>query len=222
MNIALTEKKVFLSSVEIAELTGKEHKNVLRDIVTMFEQLNDGSNLSRPLREYENTYIAENGHEYRCYVLPKREVTILVSGYSAKLRASIIDRLAELEEKKPMTLIDSLETALMLAKQNEQQAIEITRLEAIEEVYKVITDSTQLHTVSEGAKILGTGERRLFELLRQKGILMGDNVPYQRFMNHGYFDIKVKTNRVNGIDRTRTQTFITNKGLDYIKKLMEV
>lgn len=41
-------------------------------------------------------------------------------------------------------------------------------------------------------------------------------------MNSGHFDIKVKTNRVNGIDRTQTQTYITNKGLDYIKKLMEV
>lgn len=34
-----------MSSREIAELTGKEHKHIIRDIRTIIEQLKDGPNL---------------------------------------------------------------------------------------------------------------------------------------------------------------------------------
>ena len=214
MNII--EKKIFLSSVEIAELTGKRHDNVMRDIEVMLTDISP-SNLSS---SFENTYMSKNNQSQRCYVLPKREVLILVSGYNVKLRASIIDRLEYLENPKIPTLRESLETSLMLLEKNEKQALEIERLEVIEGVHKVITDSTGLHTVSEGAKILGTGQNRLFEILRNSNVLMPDNIPYQRYIDSGHFEIKVKSYKNKGESKSYTKTFITNKGLDYIKKLL--
>ncbi|EON1489069.1 Rha family transcriptional regulator, partial [Shigella flexneri] len=40
ISIINLDQLVFMTSVEIAELTGKEHRNVLRDIRKMLEELN--------------------------------------------------------------------------------------------------------------------------------------------------------------------------------------
>ena len=81
------------SYYEIAELTGKRHDHILRDIKLMLSKLEGIPN-------FEDTYINEqNKQKYRCYKLPKRETLILVSGYSVELRAKIIDRLEYLERQ---------------------------------------------------------------------------------------------------------------------------
>ena len=80
-----------MTSREIAELAGKEHKNVLADIRAMLDELG----LDAP--EFSGTYRTERGNEYECFNLPKRETLILVSGYSVAMRARIIDRWEALE-----------------------------------------------------------------------------------------------------------------------------
>ena len=125
---ALTNKPVTMSSLEIAELTGKRHDNVVRDIRNMLEELyGKGGLLS-----FEGTYRNEqNGQEYPCFHLPRREVEILLTGYSIPLRAKVIDRLHELEEQAkgaafrvPQSLPEALRLAAELAEKNEQLALE--------------------------------------------------------------------------------------------------
>jgi phage regulator Rha-like protein len=92
---------VSMDSREIAELTGKEHKNVLADVRNMLIELN-----IEPA-EFSAGYLAGNGQTRECFNLPKRECLILVSGYNLKMRATIIDRWQELEgNNKPMTTMD--------------------------------------------------------------------------------------------------------------------
>jgi Rha family phage regulatory protein len=85
-----------MSSREIAELTGKRHDNVMRDIRVMLVELHgEGGVLS-----FEDTHTnPQNGQTYPVFMLPKRETLILVSGYSVELRARIIDRWRELEAR---------------------------------------------------------------------------------------------------------------------------
>lgn len=86
--------KVSLTSLEIAELTGKEHRSITRDIEVQLGELEGG------VHKFEHTYEhPQNGQVYKMYILPKRELLILVSGYSVKLRAAIIDRLEYLESQ---------------------------------------------------------------------------------------------------------------------------
>jgi phage regulator Rha-like protein len=87
-------KEVSMTTVEIAERTGKRHDHVLRDAWKMLVELYGENRLPN----YGESYINEQNHTYTCYRLPKREVLILVSGYSISLRAAIIDRLNELEK----------------------------------------------------------------------------------------------------------------------------
>lgn len=81
-----------MSSREIAELTGKRHDHVVRDIRKMLDGL--GANVPN----FGGVYRDAKNELRPCYHLPKREALILVSGYSVELRARIIDRWMELEE----------------------------------------------------------------------------------------------------------------------------
>lgn len=83
-----------MSSREIAELAGKRHDHVMRDITVMLTELHGVGGLPNFGDTYRNE---QNGQLYPCFNLPKRETMVLVSGYSITLRARIIDRWMELE-----------------------------------------------------------------------------------------------------------------------------
>jgi phage regulator Rha-like protein len=83
-----------MSSREIAELTGKQHGHVMRDIREMLAQLHGEEGVSKFGDTHRN---AQNGQNYPIFNLPKRETLILVSGYNLEMRARIIDRWQELE-----------------------------------------------------------------------------------------------------------------------------
>ena len=107
-----------MTSREIAELTGKEHKNVLADIRKMLEDLDLSS------AGFSAQYKDSTGRTLPCFNLPKRETLILVSGYSIPMRAKIIDRWEALEAKVgagwaaiPQTLPEALRLAADLAEQ---------------------------------------------------------------------------------------------------------
>jgi Rha family phage regulatory protein len=82
-----------MSSREIAELTGKEHRNVMRDIRAMLVELHGEANLLK----FEQIEKDARNRDQPVFLLPKRETLVLISGYSIPLRAKVIDRLAELE-----------------------------------------------------------------------------------------------------------------------------
>ena len=89
--MTITPTATTMTSREIAELTGKEHKNVLVDIRTMLDGLVMTS------AEFSANLPDTYGRSQPGYRLPKRETLILVSGYSVAMRAKIIDRWQELE-----------------------------------------------------------------------------------------------------------------------------
>ena len=123
-NLTLTPAGVTMSSREIAELTGKRHDHVLRDIRAMLTELHGEDRLP----SFEETVERPNpsgGAPIKSIALrlPRREVEILLTGYSVPLRAKVIDRLRELEEKpKPPAELSHLEI-LQLAIESGQKLI---------------------------------------------------------------------------------------------------
>lgn len=85
--------KETMTSQEIAQITGKQHSNVMRDIRNLLGQ---GVNqINFELVEYEDA----KGEKRPMYLLTKKGCLILASGYDAVLREKIIDRWEELEMK---------------------------------------------------------------------------------------------------------------------------
>lgn len=109
----LTAPILTMSSRIIAELTGKEHRNVKRDCEVMFREL------ELDVEGYAQIWAhPQNGQFYTEYNLPKTLVETLITGYSIKLRYQVIERLHELENKQ---LPQDLPTALRaLADSHEQ------------------------------------------------------------------------------------------------------
>jgi phage regulator Rha-like protein len=80
-----------MSSREIAELTGKEHFHIKRDITTMLAQLGlDASSFGCMSTDSYNRPL-------EVFNLPKDLTITLVSGYSVPMRHRIVSRWMELE-----------------------------------------------------------------------------------------------------------------------------
>ena len=84
-----------------------------------------------------------------------------------------------------------------------------------------VGDSTNVIDVNRMAKLcadhgIRIGRNRLFAWLRSRGILMGGNIPYQEYIENGYFRVKESVYETNGQTRTYQQTFVTGKGQQYI------
>ena len=89
-----------MSSLEIAEITGKRHDAILRDIRNLLSQGVNAHNF------VEVEYTDKKGEKRPCFNLTKKGCLILASGYDAKLREKIIDRGEELElEKRPKVTV---------------------------------------------------------------------------------------------------------------------
>ena len=84
--------------------------------------------------------------------------------------------------------------------------------------YMTYLSGRGLFTVAQVAKTLGTGQIRLFAFLKDKNILMQNRQPYQRYIERGYFVTKMRTLQTGF---NYSQTFVTSKGIEYIRRRLE-
>lgn len=60
------------------------------------------------------------------------------------------------------------------------------------------------------------GRNRLFRWLRENEILMSGNLPYQKYIERGYFAVKESVFETGSMTKTYQQTYVTGKGQAYI------
>ena len=65
-------------------------------------------------------------------------------------------------------------------------------------------------------KVFNGGRNKLFEHLRKKGYLMKDNVPYQRYIEQGIFEIVEYKYITPYGEKLNTKSLITGKGQVYL------
>lgn len=210
-----TINKLTMTSREIAELTGKQHHHVCRDIWNMLKSLNIDNS---PFLERYKNHLNQN---VKTYNLPKEETLILVSGYNVEMRARIIRRWLELEQKElllqiPQSFSQALQLAADQAKQLEEQKPFVDFAETVQ-------GSSDTITMSEYAKIMNCGPNKLRALLRDQKIFMDGsrkNQPYQNQLDLGRFKTTEKNNEALG--EIHIITLITGKGQIWLgKKLIE-
>lgn len=219
-------RKETMTSLEIAEVIGKQHAHVMRDIRSLLERGCDKSNFG--LVEYKD----KKGEERPMYQLTKKGCLILASGYDALLREKIINRWEELEIQVRKSEIimpnfsnpaeaarawaDQYEQRLKLATKVKEDAPKVEFFESVAES----KDAVEMKAVSSTLNYVAVGRNKLFAILREQKVLQSNNIPYQKYIDVGYFrTIETKKNCGSEV-RIFIKTLVYQKGLDFIRKLL--
>lgn len=207
----------YLTSLDIAETTGKQHAHVMRDIRVLIEQGVDQSNFG--LVEYTD----KKGEKRPYYRLTPKGCLILASGYDALLREKIINRLEVYEkgrrpsyqEEDPIARAEA-----WIAEQKEKQALmlENKRMQPKADYFDNIVDRNLLTNFRDTAKQIGLKQNDFIKrLIRDKYIYRDKKnmiKPYSKFVGE-LFEIK----DWGGDSKAGSQTLITPKGKETFKLL---
>lgn len=219
-----------MSSREISDLTGKEHKHVLRDVRLMLVSL------GMPATEYAQIWTdPQNNQQYPIFRLPKRETLILVSGYDVQVRARIIDRWQELETVKapdPMAaLSDPMQLRTLLLGYSEKVialegkvAAQAPKVEALD---RISTKTDGSMCITDAAKYLQFPPKKLFRWLHAHHWIYrraggAGWVAYQDRIKEGYLEHKITTvEREDGSTKVCEQVLVTARGLAKLSMIVE-
>lgn len=225
-------RKETMTSLEIAEVTGKRHDSVLRDIRNLLSQGVDAHNF------VETSYTDKANRQQKCFTLTKKGCLILASGYDALLREKIINRWEELENQIRKSEIvmpnfsNPAEAARAWAVQYERNlALEANNKELKEEnltlapkgeYFDDLVARNLLTNFTKVAHQLNIKRKTFIEwLIRDKFIYRDQKnklVPYAKYA-HTYFhinDTKGKYSKWAG-----NQTLITPEGKEAFRLLYE-
>jgi phage antirepressor YoqD-like protein len=225
--------------MEIAELCGKQHKNVMVDIRSMFDQL--GLHSADFTAEWKDS----TGRTLPCYNLPKHETQVLVTGYSVVLRSKVLRRLEELEGAVKLNRMglpnfdDPIESAeawiasrkatKLLEAKNERLLDdncwlhdENAELREKAKIADLLLEAQGYFSVGSVAKMIGYGPNKFFAMLREDGFLMKatarKNHPYQDAIDAGWFRMFPANHKVAiGVYLFVGTTYITTRGLGMLK-----
>lgn len=217
-----------MSSREIAELAGKEHKHVTRDIRLMLIELKlDETSFGRIYRDSMNREQTE-------YFLNLELTDTLLTGYSVVARNKVIKRWHVLEQDRshpifaiPRTFTEALRLAADLAEGKAKAELEVVQQQKLLEVVKPKAAALDLiSTFAEGsmcltnaAKALQVQPKRFFAWLQEHAWIYrraggSGFVGYQGRIQVGYLGHKVTTiERSDGTTKQVEQVLVTAKGL---------
>lgn len=207
-----------MSSREIADLTGKLHKNVKRDITTMLAEL------KKDALSFERIYLDAQNRNQTEYLLDREHTDCLLTGYSAELRMKVIRRWRELEAQAlaiPTTYVEALRLAADKAEENER-LLGVIQLQAPKvAAIRRLAAAEGAICITDAAKQLQITPSKLFSWLQANRWIFhrGSStrwIAYQPRITAGFMVHKVtqlKPDAETGADRAAYQPLITPKGL---------
>jgi phage antirepressor YoqD-like protein len=218
MELTIQSRQV-MSSREIAELTGKQHFHVRRDIEKMLKELSEDES------KFGCTYMDSMNREQHEYALDRELTETLLTGYSAPLRRKVIARWRELEAAAPApldlndpaalraALLGYTEKVLALEAKVATDAPKVAFAEAIRAVDGVCN-------VDRIARVLNIGRNKFFKRLREDGILMSNNLPYQKYIDREYFTVIEQEPYTDskGVSHPTFTTMVTGAGQVFLAK----
>ena len=154
----LMKKDLVMTSREVAEITGKRHDHVMRDIREELESL-ESEGLEGQLIFGESSYKNSQNKEQPMFIMGREGAMQIATRYSAAIRRKLIMRLEELENKikLPQTYKEALLELIRVEEEKEQLALAVTNLKVAVADNAVSLFFTVEVTMKE-IKITGTQE----------------------------------------------------------------
>jgi len=222
-----------MSSLEIAELTGKTHSNVLRDIRNMLEELYAIDDSKLHDYDLKGVLVSKDSRGYISRTdLDYSHTQTLITGYSITLRKKVIDRWQELENN--IVKLPDFNNPVLAARAwaDEAEAKQIAQAIVDDLQAKIAIDKPKVEfaeaieglnesmTIGDFAKLIGTGQNRLFKQLREDGYLKANNVPYQTAIDRGLLELIELAPYLDrwGMTHHTFQSRITGKGQLYFER----
>lgn len=155
------------------------------------------------------------------YLLNEEQATIVKNEIAKhhNLQSRQIDSVStELEENQ----IIASAMAILQARNEELKRQNEKLLPAANFAYQLCSSKDTID-IGGCAKVLNKniGRNRLFEFLRNSNVLQSNNIPYQKYIDAGYFRvIESKYVTPNGETKISLKTVVFQKGVAYINKLL--
>lgn len=209
-----------MTSREIADLVESRHDSVKRTI----DRLADAGAISRPpLVDGEK---AGNNMVEKVYQVGKRDSYVIVAQLSPEFTARLVDRWQELEQRIADALPDFTNPAAAARAWAEQfEAREVLESKvaadapkvAFAEAVRAIDGTCHIGKI---AKALGFGQNRFFKRLRADGILLENNLPYQKYIERDYFTVVEQQPWTDskGVTHPTFTTMVTGAGQVFLAK----
>ncbi len=202
MNLTTTNN-LTMTSVNIADLTGKRHSDVMRDIRVIQDQLD-----TRKFAVMSN-YMDNSNRKRDMWILDYTETMTLLTGYSVVMRLKVIDRWQELEAAQkpqlPQSFAEALQLAANQAKMLEEAAPKV-------EFHDKLVNDAATFSFRDAAKKIQQRPNKFTEWLRLEGYICKNNMPKQQYINQGLFKTHTGTSKE---EFQFSQTRVTSKGLSY-------
>lgn len=193
-----------MSSLEIAEISGKAHKNVMRDIRNMEDAWKNVTGLNFELSKYKD----QTGRTLPCYSLNKFECLYIATKFNDEARARLVMRWAELE-----------------AWIEEQTRIELEKAEEKVHIHDEVMMSVDSFTVRSIAHTLGVSAQELNKFLVQMRVQYGQSgsyVPYVDFARKGFSKTRTYVRHLSdGTVRTEHRTTWKEPAVVFIVELFK-
>lgn len=215
MNLIKANQSVTMTSREIADLTGKEHAHVMRDIRAMLETL------EKDQSSFGYIFFDSYNREQPSFRLPYEETICLLTGYDAKARMKVIQRWQELESssahKVPQTLSEALMLGAELAKQVEDQKLQLEAAKPAVEFVERYVEARSSKCLSDVAKILGKKPQAFINQLSCDHVIFrrGSSwIPHQQHLDAGRFTVKTGSASGHAFEQTRVEP----KGIEWLAR----
>lgn len=222
----------YLDSREVAEMVGKEHNKLLRDIRVYITQL-DASKVGHTEFFTESQYTDKSNRQKPCYLVTKKGCEFIAHKLTGvkgtEFTAKYINRFHEMEDTiktqlpqgNDLIALAVIEAQKMIAERDKQ----IERMKPKEVFADAVSASKEAILIGDLAKLISQngyriGQNRLFDWLRNNGYLIKSgssrNRPIQRYVEQGLFEVKeTAINMPNGNVRTALTTKVSGKGQQY-------
>lgn len=105
-----------------------------------------------------------------------------------------------------------------------QKDKQIEEMKPKADFFDAVADSKTAISMNEVSKVLGIkglGRNNLFEFLRDNAILDRWNVPYQKYIDCGWFRVIEQKYTKNGEEHISIKTLVYQKGVDAIRRKIE-
>lgn len=212
----------YMTSKEIAEVTGKEHKNVLAAIRLMEGAWGKVTGLSFKLSEYTDP----TGRKLPMYKLTKTECLYIATKFNDEARAKLVIRWEELETKErqavpalPQTYLEALKALVLSEEQKQVLALKNESMKPKADYFDTLVERGNNLNLRDTAKMIGVSERFFIEYLLLNGYLYRDAKrklkPIAKYVGK-YFVLK---EWVIG-ENTGSQTLVTVEGKDKFYQLI--